>query len=99
MRTLGILFAMTAALVATGAKAQTTIDVTKISCSEYLFDKIAPSKSIAVWLNGYYNGMQHNTVIDLDRMDQNIDKIEDFCRLHLQTTVMDAAKTTLNAGK
>jgi acid stress chaperone HdeB len=99
MRTLGILLGVTAALVASAAKAQLTIDVTKISCSQYLFDKIAPSRSIAIWLSGYYNGLQRNTVIDLDRMDQNIDKIEDFCRLHLETTLGEAAKTVLNIGK
>jgi acid stress chaperone HdeB len=99
MRVWGILFGVTAALLAAGARAQTTIDVTKITCSQFLFDTIAPSRSIAVWLSGYYNGLQHNTVVDLDRMDQNIDKIEDFCRLHLQTTLVDAAKSVLNVGK
>jgi acid stress chaperone HdeB len=99
MKAPAILLGLTIALAASGAMAQATIDVTKISCSQFLFDKIAPSKSVAVWLSGYYNGLQHNTVIDLDRMDQNIDKVEDFCRLHLDTTVMDATKSALGLGK
>ena len=86
-------------MAASAAQAQSTVDVTKITCSQFLFDKIAPTKSIAVWLSGYYNGLQRNTVIDLDRMDKNIDKVEDYCRLHLETTLMDAAKAALDAGK
>jgi hypothetical protein len=81
------------------AQAQSSVDVAKISCSQFLFDKIAPSRSIAVWLSGYYNGQQHNTVIDMNRMDQTIDKLEDYCRLHLDTMFMDAAKITLGASK
>ncbi len=97
MKALRIVLSIALALVAGAAWAQTAVDVAKISCNQFLFDKIAPSKSIAVWLNGFYNGMQHNTVIDMNQMEQNIDKLEDYCRLHLETTLMDAAKTSLGA--
>lgn len=86
-------------LAASAAGAQTKIDVAKILCNEFLFDKVAPTKSIAVWLSGYYAGMRHNTVIHLDQMDRNIDKVEDYCRLHLETTVMDAAEKALGGNK
>jgi acid stress chaperone HdeB len=99
MKALNIVFGALVAMAASAAQAQSTVDVTKITCSQFLFDKIAPTKSIAVWLSGYYNGLQRNTVIDLNRMDQNIDKVEDYCRLHLETTLMDAAKAALDAGK
>ena len=91
----GILLALAASL----ARAQTTIDVAKISCRQFISDDIALSKSIAVWLGGYYSGLQHNTVVDLGRMDQNIDKVQDFCRLNMDVTVMDAAKKALGIGK
>jgi acid stress chaperone HdeB len=99
MKTLTIVLAAQVALVAFAAQAQTSVDVAKISCEQFLFDKIAPTKSIAVWLSGYYNGLKHNTVIDLDQMDSNIDKVEDYCRLNLSMTVMDAAKNALGLGK
>jgi acid stress chaperone HdeB len=99
MKTLTIVLAAQVALVAFAAEAQTSVDVAKISCEQFLFDKIAPTKSIAVWLSGYYNGLKHNTVIDLDQMDSNIDKVEDYCRLNLSMTVMDAAKNALGLGK
>ena len=87
------------ALAAFPTRAQTTIDVTKISCRQFIFDDIALSKSIAVWLSGYYSGLQHNTMVDMSRMEQNIDKVEDFCRLNMDITVMDATKKALGVSK
>jgi acid stress chaperone HdeB len=87
------------ALAASSAQAQTTVDVAKISCRQFIFDDIALSKSIAVWLSGYYSGLQHNTVVDMGRMEQNIDKVQDFCRLNLEMPVMDAATKALAGSK
>jgi acid stress chaperone HdeB len=81
------------------AQAQTTVDVAKISCRQFISDDIALSKSIAVWLSGYYSGLQHNSVVDMGRMEQNIDKVQDFCRLNMDVMVMDAAKKALGLGK
>jgi acid stress chaperone HdeB len=92
-------FGLAAALIAPAAQAQSSIDITKITCSQYLFDKIAPARSIAVWLTGYYNGTQHKTQIDLTKMDQDIDQVEDYCRLHLDTTIIEATKAALGVGK
>jgi acid stress chaperone HdeB len=86
-------------LAAFPARAQTTVDVAKISCRQFISDDIALSKSIAVWLSGYYNGLQHNSVVDLGRMEQNIDKVQDFCRLNMDMKLMDAAKKALSASK
>ena len=99
MKILPIALAAALAVAASAAQAQTKVDVAKISCNQFLFDKIAPSQSIAVWLSGYYNGVAHNTVIDMNRMEQNIDKVQDYCRLHLDMTVMDAAKNALDMNK
>ncbi len=87
------------ALAAYAVQAQTTVDVAKISCRQFIFDDIALSKSIAVWLSGYYSGLRHDTVVDMGRMQQNIDKVQDFCRLNLEMPVMDAAKKALAASK
>jgi acid stress chaperone HdeB len=99
MKITNIAVGMLLALAALPARAQTTIDVAKISCRQFIFDDIALSKSIAVWLSGYYSGTQHNTLVDMSLMERNIDKVEDFCRLNLEITVMDAAKKALGVGK
>ena len=81
------------------AQAQTSVDVAKISCRQFIFDEIALSKSIAVWLAGYYSGQQRNTVVDMGRMQQNIDKVQDYCRLNLETPLMEATKKALGITK
>jgi len=99
MKTTHIVAAMMLTLGAFPAQAQTSVDVAKISCRQFIFDDIALSKSIAVWLAGYYSGQQRNTKVDLDRMQQNIDKVQDYCRLNLETPVMEASKKALGIGK
>jgi hypothetical protein len=92
----GLLFAL---LGFPAAQAQVTVDVAKISCRQFLLDEVAPTKSVALWLSGYYNGKRSNTVIDLGSIERNVDKVEDYCRLNLETTVMDAVKNTLGFEK
>jgi acid stress chaperone HdeB len=99
MKLTNIVMSALLALTAIPARAQTTVDVAKISCRQFISDDIALSKSIAVWLSGYYSGQQRNTVVDLGRMEQNIDKVQDFCRLHMETPLMDAANKALGASK
>jgi len=99
MKTTIIAAAMVSMLGVCTAQAQTTVDVAKISCRQFIFDDIALSKSIAVWLAGFYAGQQHTTVVDLDRMQQSIDKVQDYCRLNLETPVMEASKKALGIGK
>ncbi len=46
------------------AHAQVTIDVSKITCEQYILYSVADPKDIAMWLSGYYNAKRNNTVID-----------------------------------
>jgi acid stress chaperone HdeB len=43
-------------LAATAGHAQVTIDVSKITCDQYVGFKVADPKDIATWLSGYYHG-------------------------------------------
>lgn len=83
------------------AQAQVTIDVAKITCRQLFFDKmISPNeKSLALWLSGYYNAKRNNTVLDLGAMARNVDKVEDYCRMNEDTTVMDAVTKALGPGQ
>lgn len=93
---IGLLFAL---LAFPRAHAQVTVDVSKITCRQFLLDKVASTKSVAIWLSGYYNGRRNNTVIDMGAMEKNADKVEDYCRLNLDVTVMDAVKSALGIDK
>jgi acid stress chaperone HdeB len=92
-------FVLATIAASTTTHAQVTIDVAKITCKQALLDTVAPTKSIALWLSGYYNGKRGNTVIDAGALQKNADKVEDYCRMNLDTTVMDAVEAVLGANK
>jgi acid stress chaperone HdeB len=89
------LFLLATAVASTTAHAQVTVDVAKITCKQFLLDTVAPTKSVALWLSGYYNGKRGNTSIDVSALQKNADKVEDYCRAHLDMTVMDAVEGAL----
>ncbi len=87
-------------LGAVQAQAQVSLDVAKITCRQLFFDKmISPNeKSLAIWLSGYYNAKRNNTVLDLGALAKNVDKVEDYCRMNEDVTVMDAVTKALGPG-
>jgi hypothetical protein len=53
MSTINIII-LIAFLAATAGHAQVTIDVSKITCEQYLGFKVADPRDIGIWLSGYY---------------------------------------------
>jgi hypothetical protein len=92
---------LVALLGASQAQAQVSVDVAKITCRQLFFDKlISPNeKSLALWLSGYYSAKRNNTVIDLGALAKNVDKVEDYCRMNQDLTVMDAVTKALSPGQ
>ena len=86
--------------LATPAHAQTTLDVSKITCEQYVFSKIAPPRSIALWLSGYYSGKRDTQTIEVQRLQVNADKLERFCKQqkNLKLPVMQVIEQALGAG-
>lgn len=95
------LTALSVLLSASQARAQMTVDVAKITCRQYLFDRNFSPRApmIANWLSGYFNGQKNNTVVDLGAMARNKDKVEDYCRMNQDVTLVEAAKTALGLPK
>jgi hypothetical protein len=95
---LGLLLAAAAAFQ---AQAQIKVDFGKITCRQYLMDPNFSPKApmIANWLSGYFNGQDNNTMVDIGAMAANKDKVEDYCRMNLDTTLIDAAKAALKLTK
>jgi len=90
-----------ALLAVPAANAQIKLDMAKMTCRQYLVDKnIAPQeKIIAAWFSGYFNAKNNNTVVDVETVASNKDKVEDYCRMNLDVTLMDAVKAALERGK
>ena len=87
--TLGPLLAIFGASL---AKAQDTIDVGKITCEQFITSQIIDSRTLSVWLSGYYNGTQKNTVIHPSAVRKSEFTMVNYCVSHPDMILMDAVK-------
>jgi hypothetical protein len=90
---MGLIFALE---LASEARAQVALDLSKVTCDQFVGYKITDPKNIAIWLSGYYNGKRSNTIIDTQRLDDNTKKLRDFCLRNPATPVMQATETLFN---
>jgi acid stress chaperone HdeB len=79
------------------AQAQVTIDITKITCNQFLAGQLTDSRTLAIWLNGYVNGVRRKTLIDPLSVGEN--NLVDYCVSHTNTLVLDAARNLAGADK
>jgi len=61
------------------AHAQVTVDVSKITCEQFIV--LPKADSVAIWLSGYYNGDRHNSVIDVNKFEENARNLRAACRI------------------
>ncbi len=87
------------ALAILPARAQVTVDVAKITCEQYVLFTVADPHDIAMWLSGYYNSRRNNTVVDTQQFREHGQKVMDYCRRNMKTTVMEAVETVLGISK
>lgn len=81
------------------AHAQVQVDVSKITCEQYILFKVADPREISIWLSGYYHGKAGSTVVDTQTLKDNSEKLTRHCRANLQQPVMRAVETLLGPGK
>jgi acid stress chaperone HdeB len=78
------------ALAVPVAQAQVTIDISKITCDQFMGYKIINPYSLAMWLSGYYNGQHGNTIIDTETLAAQTSTLQDFCLHNAKVPVMQA---------
>jgi acid stress chaperone HdeB len=86
-------------LVVSRAQAQVTVDMSKITCDQFLQHKVGNPRFIAVWLSGFYQGKRNNPVVDIQTVEGNADRVSAYCDLHRNVVLMQAVETTLGTGK
>jgi hypothetical protein len=80
-------------------RAQETIDIAKITCDQFLTGQIYDAQTFSIWLNGYYSGTRHNTVVDVSKFKSHALDIMDYCIEHKEMNLMEAIKNALGAEK
>ena len=79
------------------ASAQVVVDVSKITCDQYVHSKITTPNLIAAWLSGYYNAKRNNRIIDLETLEDNVSKVKNYCydEKNFKVPIMKAVETVL----
>jgi acid stress chaperone HdeB len=85
----GLIFALA---TVPAARAQVTLDVSKITCDQFAGYKITNPQNIAIWLSGYYNGKRGTTILDTQGLIANAKKLQSYCIRNPQTLVMQAVE-------
>lgn len=95
---LAALVLLLAVPIAPSARAQVTVDATKITCVQFATGKIGRQGAVANWLSGYLNAKRENTTIDVATMAKNVKKLELYCLKHHDELLMDAAKSVFGSN-
>jgi hypothetical protein len=79
------------------ARAQVSIDMSKVTCEQYLGYKIVNPNDIAMWLSGYYNAKRGNTIIDTETLAAQKRDLQEYCLRNFTVPVMQAIEKLFHA--
>jgi acid stress chaperone HdeB len=87
-------------LAAASTQAQVTVDVSKVTCDQYVHAKIATPLYFAAWLSGYYNAKRNNLIVDLQTLEENATKVQNYCsdEKNFKVPVMKAVERVLGGA-
>jgi acid stress chaperone HdeB len=88
-------------LAAPAARAQVTIEVSKITCEQYLSFSVADPRDINIWLSGYYHGKEGTTVFEPHRLRETAEKLKAEClaQANSKLPVMQVMQKVLGSSK
>ena len=79
---------MGVALLQSPAHAQLTIDMSLITCEQYLRMTPAVSRDFSAWMSGWFHYQSQRTKVDLILLQKNIASVKEWCQNHAQDKVM-----------
>lgn len=77
------------------ARAQVILDMSLITCQQYLGYDPERQEMVASWMSGYFNASINQPVVSFERFDNNKRTVADYCRTHGYETLMSAIRQTV----
>lgn len=74
------------------AKAQVVIDMTQITCGEFLAAPADRQAFVAAWMSGYYSSQNNLNMLDLRYVERNAKVVGGYCEKHKNVTVLSAVE-------
>jgi acid stress chaperone HdeB len=98
-RCLVILGFVATVAVSSAAPAQVMVDLSTMTCDQFVKYKVADPKLIAAWLSGYFHGKRGDTMVDTLKLNADADAVEAFCFKNHDAPLMSSVESIVGGGK
>jgi hypothetical protein len=88
MKALAFCLTLGAAMLASAAQAQVSIDMSRVTCAEYLAMPAAQSATFSAWMSGWFNQKTGYVFVDVDAYARNVANVKSWCASNPSQTVM-----------
>jgi hypothetical protein len=77
------------------SQAQIAVDMTLLTCGQYL--EMSPDQSLiyAAWMSGWFNQKMGYTYIDLEAYERNVENVKAWCGINPGAPVMTALQRAI----
>jgi acid stress chaperone HdeB len=99
MRKVAVFAATMIAGAAMPAKAQVVLEMSAVTCEDYLKSNPEQQDILASWLSGYYHASKNVATVDLRRAEANVKVVTKYCKSNKKETLMNAVEKKLLGSK
>ena len=92
MKKMLICLLLAGALTPTAGQAQVMLDMSRVTCADYLAMPPHDAAVFAAWVSGWMNQKAGYTWIDFGGYEKNIASVRQFCAANPQAIVMSSLK-------
>jgi hypothetical protein len=78
----------TAAYQGDPAKAVVKVEMTEITCKQFIDYSFDKSEAIGAWMSGYWNAQRRLETLDITRYKANSKRVSDYCKRHPKAKLM-----------
>ena len=75
------------------ARAQTILEMSALTCKNYIEAPPDRQELIAAWMSGYFNAERNMPTVDFGRFATNKKLVAKYCRSHRKANLMRAIRT------
>ena len=96
MKKLVFCLTLAAAMPSAIAHAQLTINMSSVTCAQYLAMAPAQSADFSAWMSGWVNQKNGYVFVDLNAYARNVANVKSWCALNSAQTVMAGLQQATN---
>ena len=77
------------------ANAQVIIDMSALTCDQYLAMSPSMSRDFSAWMSGWYSYQTRRRFVDVVAHQKNIESLKSWCEFRPQASVMSALQSLI----